>query len=296
MQYLSNLIWGTSLTSITPNIEAHQLADPAKNLELPSLPGDVWKVIFSDVNYKEFQTCSVVNKQWNDLTNDPILSKEVIYKDFCFNLSHWNVFCGPDTVSNDEIKKAWESLPKNIDEILKSPCPASPGKKVKDTHMLVWISETIKGKPVTIDSFGQLLKERPEFFKNQNGYQSIWNSIVQQEGSNTIKSGWVLMTTDVLPGSRYKSYDTQKALVENLNESIQLGYRVPKTVEAIACMVAEYLRSGKRLFSDAPWTYTRCQENVQGHQVAVGGFAPAGLHVIHPHAYGCIGVAGLRKF
>ena len=54
--------------------------------------------------------------------------------------------------------------------------------------------------------------------------------------------------------------------------------------------MAEYSRSKNRLFSESPWTYTRCQENVQGYQIIVGGFAPAGLYVNHIHGYGNVNV------
>ena len=263
------------------------------------LPNEVWKVIFSGANFKELRNCSLVDKKWNQLTNDPMLVKKMIYEEYCFNPSHWNEFCGVGTVLDDEIAKAYASLPKDIREILKSDYN---GQKVIDTHMLVWIPETIKGKPITIDNFGALLKAKPEFCYNATGYRVIWDEIVQQEGSKLVKSGWVLMTTDVISGSRKKSFAEQKLLVESLNKNGQTGYRVPKTAEAIICIAAQYLRSKeskKRLFSDEPWTFTRCQENVQGLQTMVGGFAPSGLSVWftrNDDRYGAIGVAGLREF
>ena len=294
MQYLSNLIWGTYPSSIVTNTLSNQLATSNEPLPLSlGLPNEVCKVIFSDVNFKELRNCSLVDKKWNKLTNDPMLVKKMIYEGFCFNPSHWNEFCGAGTVSNDEIAKAYASLPKDIFKILKSDYN---GKKVIDTHMLVWIPESIKGKSVTIDNFGALLKEQPEFSHNPTGYGYIWNSNVQQEGSNPIKSGWKLMTNDVIPGSRNKKMAEQLILVESLNKNGQTGYRVPKTAEAIICIAAEYLRSKKRLFSDEPTTYTRCQENVQGYQVVVGGFDPSGLFVCNSTDCVSIGVAGLREF
>ena len=164
-----------------------------------------------------------------------------------------------------------------------------------DTHILVWIPETIKGKPVTIDNFGELLIKLPY---SPKAYQYIDNGIVRQEGSNPIKSGWVLMTTDVISGSRNKSFADQELWVESLNKNGQTGYRVLKIAEAIVCIVAEYLRSKestKRLFSNDPFTYTRCQENVEGYQVGVGGFARCGL-LVRTCSFDEVspGVAGLR--
>ena len=300
MQYLSNLIWGASPSSVVINTLRDQSTNSNEPLPLPLwLPDEIWKVIFSEANFKELRNCSLVDKKWNQLTNDPMLVKKMIYEEYCFNPSHWNEFCGVGTVLDDEIAKAYASLPKDIREILKSDYN---GQKVIDTHMLVWIPETIKGKPVTIDNFGALLKAKPEFCYNATGYRVIWDEIVQQEGSKLVKSGWVLMTTDVISGSRNKSLAEQKLLVESLNKNGQTGYRVPKIAEAIICINAQYLRSKeskKRLFSTEPWTYTRCQENVQGFQTIVGRFAPSGLYVYVTRNYSDgddIGVAGLREF
>ena len=273
---LFNMIWGS------------------KAEDEPYLPNDMLKKIFSEADIQGLGTIACFNKNCNKLAS-PILRKK-IYDEICFNPAHWNKYCGDGTVSNEEIDKAFKLLPQNINEILKSPCPAFPGKRVMDTHMLIWIPKSINGKPLTIDSFGEFLKQQPEFANNPTGYRRIGDHIAQQEGGNQIKSGWVLMTTDVIPDSRKKSYDKQQKMVANLNKSGQTDYRVPKTGEAIVCIMADYLRSKKRLFSDDPWTYTRCQENVRGYQVIVGGFASSGLSVDdHICNCGSIGVAGLRE-
>jgi hypothetical protein len=53
----------------------------------------------------------------------------------------------------------------------------------------------------------------------------------------------------------------------------------------------------ERLFNDDPYTYTRCQENIEGLKVIVGGFAAAGLDIRNDiYDYGDIGVAALRNF
>ena len=260
-------------------------------------PNEIWKDIFLKSNFKDLGNCSLVDKKWNQLTNDPMLVKKMIYEGFCFNPSHWNEFCGAGTVSDDEIAKAYALLPTNFDEILKIDCPAFPGYKVIDTHMLVWIPETIKGKPVTIDNFGLLLKEQQEFSRRPTGYGHIFNPIAQQEGGKSIKSGWVLMTTDVIPDSRNKRFFEQLILLENLNKNGQTGYRVPKIAEAIICIAAEYLRSKKRLFSDEPLTYTRFEDRVRGYQVIVGGFTPSGLRVdLILNNDEQFGIAALREF
>ena len=109
------------------------------------------------------------------------------------------------------------------------------------------------------------------------------------------KSGWVFMTEDVLPGSRGKPYAIQEGLVANLDR--QTPYEVPTTLKAVVCISTKYLKSGKRLFNDKQWTYTRCQEQVQGYHILIGGFGTAGLSVdfINLYNIACDGVGALRS-
>ena len=87
-------------------------------------------------------------------------------------------------------------------------------------------------------------------------------------------SYWVLMTKDVLPGHHTKSYKDQCALVAR-----HQGYTVPGALESAVVMLLHHVRSGERLYSDSPWTFTRCWEKVQGVQLVVGGFSSVGLDV-----------------
>jgi hypothetical protein len=190
-------------------------------------------------------------------------------------------------------------LPRNIYEILKSPCPFWPGKTVEETHILVFIPQavtrSVDGHLVTVPL---TLKTLDELLKSSNngtgvGYRHIWGQVLQEHGDTPVGvSHWVLMTGDVVPESRNKPYPDQKSLVEN-----HQGYEVPSLLDATASILLEYIRSGRRLFSNSPLTYTRCQETILGFPSAVGGFAPSGLRVSLSD-YDCEsdGVAGLRKF
>lgn len=258
---------------------------------------EIWEKIFLEGDFKDFPKMGMVDKELNKLVNSPALTKKMIFEQFCFNPSHWDVFCGKGTVSPDEMLKAFASLPPDILEILKSDCNAFAGKKVLETHMLVYIPETLKGKPITLDNFGLLLKEQPEFSGGAMRCNWHWALNITREGSTPVKSGWVLMLKDIIPGSLGRSYASQKSMVESLNKNGQTGYRFPKVAEAIISIMAEYLRSKKRLFGDAPLTYMRCGENFKDLVALLGGFAPSGLN-IRNDIFGDdgIGVAGLRKF
>lgn len=69
----------------------------------------------------------------------------------------------------------------------------------------------------------------------------------------------------------------------------------------------EYLRTGQKLYSNTPWTATRCQEGgVPGDTiqlVAIGGFGAKGLNAFDSSgfirrfgSYDDYGLGGLRKF
>ena len=131
-------------------------------------------------------------------------------------------------------------------------------------------------------------------------YRNYWDEVRQAIGSQIPNSSyWVLMTKDVLPGSRNKRYEDQRKLVADHANRTGLPYEVPGALEAAVVMLLHHARSGERLYSDNPYTYTRCREKAtNGNPVVVGCFSSGGLHVrndsyAHVSHYG---VAGLRKF
>ena len=211
----------------------------------------------------------------------------------CFGESEWNSLCG--SVPPEP------PLPLGFARIWQSPCPAFLGKKICETHVLFYIPTTVDGKPLTLKSLGQIAKRY--FPKTAAGYRDVWPDIVDELGDRPIeRSGWVLMTKYILPESRSKSYADRNAMVAALAEKAFAPYEVPKALEAIVCILAQYFSSYAsskiRLFSDAPLTYIHCQENVRACQISVGGFAPVGLSAKYcpDYGHGDIGVAALRWF
>jgi hypothetical protein len=187
------------------------------------------------------------------------------------------------------------SFPSNIKEIMDSPCPFWEGKQVRDTHLLVLIPSRVAGKPLTLDYLGELIQS-PKGGGHKTQYRFYWDEIRKAIGNQSPgRSYWVLMTRDVLPGSRRKRYYDQCALVANHANRTGLAYEVPGALEAAVVMLLHHVRSGKRLYSDR--TYTRCQDNVQGRQLVVGGFSSGGLFVYgHFYVFNFHGVSALRKF
>lgn len=239
---------------------------PSKCIEAPLLNQDVLKKIFMELDFRKMSFCGLVCKEWNQVVNNHALIKENIFQNFSFGPLHWNEFYGADTISNEEMEAARCLLKPHIFEILKSTCPAFPKKRIMETHMLVWIPEKIKGKVLTILNFGEL-----------QIYQYIWNKILEEVAELTVESGWVLISTNILPDSMNKSYDDQQSYVECFNRNGNVSWRVPRLAEAVVCISAKYLKMG--ITSNYEDHYTRSQERVGDFQLLVGDFNADGLYI-----------------
>lgn len=242
--------------------------------------------ILSFLNRDELGRCLQVNKKWHVLANEESLWKAQPPPAIAFGKKEWIKYFGD--IGEEP------PLPRNIQKILRSPCPIWPDKTIEDSNILVLIPETVDGKPLTLNTLGKLVKS-PKGGGNAIGYEYIWSDIVNEHGDQPApKSHWVLMTKDILPGSADKNYSDQKAFVAELAKRTTIHYEVPNVLDAAVGMFMKYVSIKERLFIN---TYTRCQENTQGYQIAVGGFAPAGLSVsIIDYDDDNVGVAGLRKF
>jgi hypothetical protein len=193
------------------------------------------------------------------------------------------------------------SLPADIGTILGSPCPFWPDKRVKDTHLLVLVPATVDGKPFTLDLLGELIRS-PQRGGRKAKFEIYGNEVRRELGAQSPRNPyWVLMTRDVLPGSRGKTYGAQKALVAAHASRLNLPYEMPDALSAATAILLHHARTGERLYTDAPWTYTRCQEKVDNNRypvpVVVGGFSSGGLYVDRSGVSSIVyGVSCLRKF
>src|SRR5205823_2200245 len=94
--------------------------------------------------------------------------------------------------------------------ILSSPCPFIEGKQISETHVLVLIPKTVNGTPLTLNTLDSLVKAPKQ--GTATVYDQFWPPAQRQYGDVGIeKSYWLLMTRDVLEGSRGKFYDGQIA-------------------------------------------------------------------------------------
>ena len=248
---------------------------------IPALPNDViGNIIFSHLSLPALGICSRVCKAWNKLAMEHM---DAFSHERAFGPKEWFIYFGG-------YLKNTPRLSPNMTEILNSPCPFVDGKKVHETHLLVLVPQTVNGQPLTFKTLGELVQKPLQ--GHATNYSYFYLGVYTDPAAPP--SHWVLMTRDVIEGSRNKRYQTQQAL---LSQKGQGFYRVPTIIDATVCIFMEYVRTATRLYSDSPWTFARCQEKYSADcQLGVGGFGAGGLNISHDGADDMfIGVGGSRK-
>ncbi len=224
--------------------------------------------------------------------SSPIIAPTSSVPEMAFGKAKWGKYFGDIGTE--------PPLPPNIEQILNSACIFYPGEKIRETHLLVLIPNTVNGRAFHLNSLSELIKSPKTGNKSQ--YRN-YNSYVKNElGTKSTGSHWALMTRDVIPDSRNKTYDDQKALVARHVQKSKIPYELPTALDAATAILMHYVETGKALYTDdklgKQWTYTRCQEKVNKNKwpAAIGGFSSGGLHVCHYFDHSCSGVGCLRKF
>jgi len=255
---------------------------------ISSIPSDVITCeIFPFLSsWEDVGRASGVCKEWSQCA-EPEKVKRV--KEFYFGLKDWKKYYGCDVEKTP--------LPQNMWKILTSPCPFWSKKQVRETHMLILIPKTVKGKPLTLNTLQALIQKPRQGHATKYSYYS--ETVKKKIGDQSIsKSYWALMTKDVVPNSLNKTYSEQQAFIEE-------PYAVPGALEMAIAILLHHVKSGERLYSDKPETYTRCQDEVSrewGSRVVVGSFGASGLSVIDYYDdksydyFGHYGLGGLRRF
>lgn len=239
---------------------------------------DAVLLIFKKFKYKDLIRLSQVSRRWKQLVNDPYLTKEAVFQDFVFNPLHWNTVF-PEVICDEaEVKRAIQSLPTNISEILKSSSKGFRGERIMDKHILTWIP-TYNNKELTINIFGNLLKQKEEFSHNLEGYKTIHPYIVTQLGNKAIDSGWFFFATENLPKNPIE-FQIWKSPIEFLNGNGQTEWKISELGVAIISIYAHYFKSGKKLFSDISTTCKNSDRNELTAAVTTAGpFEASGLVV-----------------
>ena len=190
------------------------------------------------------------------------------------------------------------TIPSYISNLLSQNCNicADKSKKIYETHLLTLIPATVNGQPLTLDSFQKLIQNPKEGGRSTN-YQYYDGYSVKKEfgGKPAGPSHWVLMTRDVVEGSRSKSYADQRTFLEQQAKAVGIPYVLPPILSGVVSTLCHHVATGEKLFPSNPYTYSRCAETLaDGPPLVFGSFDSSGLsvHDINGYADVYIGVAG----
>ena len=213
------------------------------------------------------------------------LLTEVVFRNKAFGKKEWERYFGDVGIE--------PPLPANIENILNEPCSFWPDKKVKETHLLVLIPNTVNGKPFTMNYLGELIQKPKSGHSTKYEYYSDYAK--KAVGDKSYPSHWLLMTRDIIPGSRDRYIKKCIDMIVNHRKKTGTPYELPNLLEATASILMHYVKTGERLYPNDPWTYTYSQDvSKDNDPLVVGGFAAVGLDV--RHYFHDLGVAGCRKF
>ena len=191
-------------------------------------------------------------------------------------------------------------IPNSITKaLLNSDCPIEPGKKIKETHILVLIPKSVDGEPYSALKLYELCST-----KKGSGNKLIYDGNSSWKGQSWASteqaaSEWVLIPKgDPDPAKvatdkhfRGKNIAAQDVVLRDHYKE----YREVKTLEVMTMALLSYLTHKERLLPD----WLRCEEpNASGGRVCVGFFFADGLKVVDAdggHDYGVIGRALARK-
>jgi len=145
--------------------------------------------------------------------------------------------------------------------------------------MLTWIPETINGKELTLSSIDHFVSD----FKNgKDAFKSIYSFPLKNSGINDktvepFKAHWVLLSKDVLDGTRLKNFATQGKLVR------EAGFEIPNLIDAVVSVLMHDLKTFNLFYPDgsnARKCTTRVRElNEESYRILVGGVSARGLDV-----------------
>lgn len=191
--------------------------------------------------------------------------------------------------AGEQIEKS--RLPLEVLDILESPCPFFKKQK-KETCFLFYLPKTFEGKPVTLRSLGKLVENLK---KGSGGYSTRCYAnhpaIMEQYGDEPTKAScWILMTRAVIPGSDHKSFEEQRVLISRWRE-----LEIPKVLEAVAGVLLNYVKTGKKWLPGEPTMHTCCQEQIRytRSRISVSCFVTYGLFI---NNFDWSSVAVLQKF
>lgn len=249
--------------------QIQQIIEPPINFEEVVIP-EILTTIFGSLHFYDIEkTASLVNRRWCLLAKDPLLLKQVIYRDMTVSPEVLNAHFGKDFPGALDHDLAWKYLPDNIGKIFRSTCPLFPEEKLGGSHVIAWIP-----KDLSIYTLGDHLMQK--FPENEYGYGFIYETIIRQHGDNLVtESKWVVMRRKVIRPRIDLHFDELKKIDSKGFESSN----IPNLLEAALCILGIYFKteSKTKLFDD---TLIICEERIAEYGFRWGtgvGFKENGL-------------------
>ena len=237
---LAEIIFVPEITEPTEPFYRH--GDP--RVDNAILPYDWLVYVFEYLDKTDTASSARVSRSWYEATCHPSIQKKLL-EQFVFGPKDWKAYFGDVGIA--------PSVPENILDILKAGCPYWKYKRIRETHMLVLIPKSVDGEPLTLNTLKTLIKN-PKKGENATAYSSESTGVLGELGDEEVKeSYWALITKDVIPESRYKTYNDQQKLLKD-------GDITPKVLEMAIGILTHYVKNEKSLYTDDTPTYTRCQE------------------------------------
>ncbi|MEY4668950.1 MAG: hypothetical protein RL518_1649 [Pseudomonadota bacterium] len=167
--------------------------------------------------------------------------------------------------------------------LLESECPFHPGEKIKDTHLLVLVPETVNGERFSPIAFDGLCSSRKGSGEKLIADDQNWNREWKMQWWASIpqsQSEWILIPKSaaddsvVDPGRCFNHKNTNWQ--ERIHEDFYPEYRQIKVVELMtAVLLNDLVNGGPRLLEQS---YLRCMELApRGDPICVGSFDARGL-------------------
>jgi hypothetical protein len=185
-------------------------------------------------------------------------------------------------------------------DLLNSDCKLHPGKRIKDTHILVLMPKTVDGDPYSPLKLDELCAARKGsgdrlIFHGERGVcneelADLWKSTPWANAAE-LESKWILipkMDPDQLDVSRNRHFreKNSKGQEKVYQARYSDDYRPARVLEVMtAALLSDVLYGEPRMLEESYGWYghsnvLRCVErNLGGDRITVGDFGPSGLRV-----------------
>lgn len=278
---------------------------------ISSLPLELIFKIFSCLTFQGLCSFSLVNHSYRHLlsidTNDEKnhqknhsilinIWKKAIYEEMAISDKNWALWFGEEAVKGETPGEDFKSLPVlKVIKVLREFKKVFPEKSARKSLLLVRMPKALNGE-LTFKNLGELVKQK--FPGANGGYHYISDEVLVNFGKMSLaKSYWAMMTTDLVPESKGKTYSRQKDLVREFASKLQVEFGVPMGLEAATSTFAHYFSTHKALEGCNEKSYTVCQETLTNRAVVIGGLSEKGLRVyLEQEADKDVGTLAIARF